>query len=242
MEKNNYKKGNIIKNVNIFDNIYLMEIEGDFKGLPGQFYMLRAWSEFPLLPRPLSIHDLYDGKISFLYAVVGKGTDIFSNLKPGNTIEILGPLGNGFPLFNDKKIALVSGGIGLAPMKFLARELKGKIDLYAGFKTASYGINNMKDYVDNIIISTYDGKEGLKGYSTDFVEDKYDIVYACGSNTMIKALNRRNLKAKSYYSLESHMACGIGACYGCVIETKMGMKRVCHDGPVFSDDEVIFDA
>lgn len=242
MEKNKYIEAKIIRNEQIDESIYLMELEGNFKGVPGQFYMLKGWKDYPLLPRPLSIYDLDDEKISFLYAVVGKGTGILSNLRINAKIELLGPLGNGFPILEDKKIALVAGGIGLAPMKYLARNLKGQVDLYAGFRNSSYLMDDMKEFVDNIIVTTNTGLEGNKGFVTDYIEDKYDIVYACGPNPMMNSLKRLNLKAKSYYSLEAHMACGIGACLGCAINTTNGVKRVCHEGPVFPGEEVIFDA
>ncbi len=242
MEKNNYTSAKIIRNEEVGKDIFLMELEGNFDGDPGQFYMLRAWNEYPLLPRPLSIFDLEEGKISFLYAVVGKGTGILSDLKDGAEIEILGPLGNGFPLEENKKVALVAGGIGLAPMKYLARKLNCKVDLYAGFRSSSYLMNEMKEFVDEVIVTTNDGNEGKKGFVTEHIEDKYDLIYACGPNVMMNSLKELELNAKSYYSLEAHMACGIGACLGCAVETTKGIKRVCHEGPVFNGEEVIFDA
>lgn len=242
MEKNKYRKARIIKNKKISDSIYIMELEGNFKGNPGQFYMLRGWKEYPLLPRPLSIYDLEENKIVFLYAVVGSGTEILANLKIDTTIEILGPLGNGFPIFENKKIALVTGGIGLAPMKFLAKNLQGKVDLYSGFRNRSYLMDDMKEYVDNIYITTNTGFEGKRGFVTDYIKNEYDIIYACGPNSMMESLKKLNLKSESYYSLEAHMACGIGACLGCSINTTKGIKRVCHEGPVFKGEEVIFDA
>lgn len=245
MEKNNkegYKKGIVKKNIQIYDNIYKMTVKGDFKGNPGQFYMLKGWEDYPILPRPLSISDINNNEISFLYMLVGKGTRLFSQLKPEDKIELLGPLGNGFDLNKDKdkKIAIVAGGIGIAPMEYLAKELEGKIDLYCGFATGSYYTGVMGKYVDEIFISTDDGSVGYKGFVTDMVKDEYDIIYACGPNPMMNSLVKRNLNANIYLSLESKMACGIGACLGCAIETTNGIKRVCHDGPVFNSQEVIF--
>ncbi|WP_099203107.1 dihydroorotate dehydrogenase electron transfer subunit [Miniphocaeibacter massiliensis] len=241
MEKNNYVSAKILRNEKIDEGIFIMELEGNFQGVPGQFYMLRAWDEYPLLPRPISIFDLDDEKITFLYAVVGKGTGIMADLKEGASMQILGPLGNGFPLEDNKKIALVAGGIGLAPMKYLARKLNGKVDLFAGFRNSSYLMDEMKEFVDNVIVTTNDGNEGKKGFITDYIKDEYDVVYACGPNPMMNSLKNLSLNAKSYYSLEAHMACGIGACLGCAIETTKGIKRVCHEGPVFNGEEVIFD-
>lgn len=245
MDKSNkkgYEIGIIKENIQVYQNIYKMTIKGDFKGKPGQFYMLKGWEDYPILPRPLSISNINNKEISFLYMLVGKGTRLFSKLISGDKIELLGPLGNGFNVNKDdsKKIAIVAGGIGIAPMEYLAKELKGDIDLYCGFATGSYYIDEMKEYVNNVFISTDDGSVGFKGFVTDMVKNEYDIVYACGPNPMMNSLINRNLDAKTYLSLEAKMACGIGACLGCAIETTNGIKRVCHDGPVFDSKEVIF--
>ncbi len=240
MEKNNYKDSKIILNKKIQEDIYLIELDGDFQGEPGQFYMLRAWNDSPLLPRPLSIYDLEDGKISFLYKVVGKGTTILSELKEGAYIKLLGPLGNSFPIENVEKCAIVAGGIGLAPFMYLVKKLDANIDLYAGFYDKSYLMDEFAKHTNNVNITTITGIEGHKGLVTDIIEDKYDHIFACGPNPMMQSLQKRELSGKSYYSLESHMACGIGACYGCAIETTKGIKRVCHEGPIFNGEEVIF--
>lgn len=241
MEKNTYRKVKILKNEKISCDIFLIELEGKFKGKPGQFYMLRGWNEYPLLARPISIHDLEENKITFLYQVVGKGTKIISKLKINDTLQLLGPLGNSFPINSkNKNIAIVSGGIGIAPMKYLAKRLKGNIDLYAGFKDEDYLIDELSYLFKNTIISTETGRVGKKGFITEFIKDKYDVIYACGPNPMMQSLNKLNLQSLSYYSMEANMACGIGACLGCSIETKNGIKRVCHDGPIFESKEVIF--
>lgn len=242
MEKKNYKDSKIILNKHIQDDIYLMELEGKYEGKPGQFYMLRAWDDSPLLPRPLSIYDLEENKISFLYKVVGKGTGILSELKEGAYIKILGPLGNSFPTEGVGNCAIVAGGIGIAPFMYLAKSLEGKIDIYAGFYDKSYLMEEFAKHVDNVNITTITGEEGHKGLVTDIIEDKYDYIFACGPNPMMQSLQKRELSGKSFYSLESHMACGIGACYGCAIETTKGVKRVCHEGSIFKGEEVIFDA
>lgn len=242
MDKKNYKNSKIILNQHIQDDIYLLELEGKFDGKPGQFYMLRAWDDSPILPRPLSIYDLEENKISFLYKVVGKGTTILSELKEGANIKILGPLGNGFPIENINKCAIVAGGIGIAPFMYLVKTLKCKIDLFAGFYDKSYLMEDFKKHVDNIHVTTVTGREGHKGLVTDIIKDEYDYIFACGPNAMMQSLQKRELSGNSYYSLEAHMACGIGACYGCAIETTKGVKRVCHEGPVFKGEEVVFDA
>ena len=142
--KEGYKDGILVSNIEISSNIYEMKLEGDFKGGPGQFYMLRGWEGLdPFLSRPISICDLKDNEITFLYEVRGRGTHILSNLKKGGKLSILGPLGNGFNLHGNKKIAIVSGGIGMAPMLYLAKMLKSNTDLYAGFREDVYYLNKI---------------------------------------------------------------------------------------------------
>ena len=237
---NKYIESEIILNEEISDGIFKLVLKGKFQGDPGQFYMLRAWDESPLLPRPLSICDLDEESITFLYAVVGKGTSIISSMRVGESIKILGPLGNGFELHPEAKCAIVAGGIGIATMKYLSRKLKN-VDLYVGYRNTTY----MEDEILNknkTIISTEDGSIGFKGYITEYVKNDYDYIYACGPNPMMNSLKKRNLYATEFYSLEAHMACGIGACLGCTVHTTNGLKRVCKDGPIFEKNEVIFDA
>lgn len=240
--KEGYKDGIIISNYEISPSIYEIILEGGFSGEPGQFYMVRGWNSLdPLLPRPISISDLREGKITFLYEVRGRGTHIISQLKEGDRLSILGPLGNGFDYKSNKKIALVAGGIGIAPMLYLARNLNVKTDLYAGFRNKPYYMDSFTPYIDEIHISTENGSEGHKGYIVDIIEpDKYDLIYTCGPLPMMKAVvDKCKGEAPIYMSMESRMACGVGACLGCGIETVVGVERVCKEGPVFSSEEVI---
>lgn len=242
MENSSYKAGEIISNEKLIDDVYIMKIRGDFEGRPGQFYMVKSWDSYPLLSRPLSICDLDGDTISFLYLVVGKGTKMFSDLKEGEKIKLLGPLGNGFKL-NEGKSAIVAGGIGLAPMKYLARSLDVNPDLYVGFKDKAYFIEEMEDLVGNIFISSDTGNVHTKGNVLDVYENKnYKTIYACGSNPMLNALKKVVDADSIQLSLEAHMACGIGACSGCTVMTDDGYKKVCHDGPIFEAREVRLDA
>lgn len=240
--KDSYKDGIIDSNIEISPNIYKVVLEGDFKGKPGQFYMIRGWNTLdPFLPRPISIADLEKGKITFLYEVKGKGTHIISKLKKGDSLSILGPLGNGFNLGDKGKTAIISGGVGIAPMLYLAKSLKGQVDLYSGFRDTAYFTDQIKAYVKNIYISTENGSVGHKGFITDlFDPSKYDLVLTCGPSPMMEnVLKICRGKLPVYLSMESRMACGIGACLGCTIETTRGMERVCKEGPVFKGEEVI---
>lgn len=241
--KKGYEDGIIIANEEISPNIYEVTLDGDFKGKPGQFYMVRGWNGLdPLLPRPISISNLIEGKITFLYEVRGRGTHIISKLKEGDKLRVLGPLGNGFDYGTNKRIAIVSGGIGIAPMLYLAKNLESNTDLYAGFRSESYYLDSFSADVKNIHVSTEDGSEGYKGYIVDLLQpEEYDLVYTCGPVPMMKAvIEKCKGKVPVYLSMESRMACGVGACLGCGIETANGIERVCVEGPVFSAEEVVF--
>lgn len=241
-----YVRAKIYENRQIAENIFKLTVEGNHKGKPGQFYMTRSWNIEPFLSRPISIHDLTYDKLSFLYEVRGKGTKILSRLKKGDFIELLGPLGNGFNIKNIKgRVAIVSGGIGIAPMYYLVKSLKVcNIDFYCGFRDKPYIIDELQKYTDNIYISTDNGIYGHKGYIVEiFNPRKYDIVLSCGPEIMMKKVVEEcsNCDISAYISMENHMACGVGACLGCTCNTKNGNKRICKEGPVFLGREVIFD-
>lgn len=240
-----YSKSKIYSNEHVVDNIYLMKVKIDVNVKAGQFYMLRGWGCEPILPRPISINDYEGGIISFLYIVCGTGTGHLKNLKKDDAIELLGPLGNGFPV--DKltgKIAVVTGGIGIAPMIYTVKEMNAeKIDLYCGFREKSYSVDEMAKKADEVFIATESGNEGHKGYVIDLLDPKkYDAVITCGPEIMMEkvATMCNEADVDCYVSMENHMACGIGACLVCTCKTKGGNKRACKEGPVFSSRDVIF--
>ncbi len=236
-----YFKSKVISNEMIVSGIYKMVVEDDNYVKPGQFYMLKLDGQ-TLLPRPISICEKNKGNITFLYAVVGKATKEYINLKKGDYINLTGPLGNGFNVYDSLgKVALVSGGIGTAPMLEVAKRLREnnnclKIDLYAGFRDDIYLVDEINEYADNTYISTNNGKHGHKGFITDIIKvEDYDTVLCCGPEIMMKKVidmcKEKNIKI--YISMEKHMACGVGACLVCTCKTKDGNKRTCKDGPVF---------
>lgn len=237
----NYKKAKVLYNEKVIDNIYKMVCEDDNEVKAGQFYMLKLQGQ-TLLPRPISICEKDDKTITFLYAVVGTGTEEYSKLKVGDYINLNGPLGNGFDLEKDYgKVALVCGGIGTAPMVELAKRLRNKnknqvIDVYAGFRDNIYLTEELEKYADKVNITTNTGKHGHKGFVTEILKpEEYDTVLCCGPEVMMKAVidmcKEKNVKI--YVSMEKHMACGVGACLVCTCKTKDGFKRTCKDGPVF---------
>ena len=236
-----YFKSNIISNEKIAYGIYKMVVEDNNEVRPGQFYMLKLNGQ-TLLPRPISVCEKNNGTITFIYAVVGNGTKEYMNLKKGDYINLTGPLGNGFNIYeNLGDVALVSGGIGIAPMletakKFKAYNNSSKLDLYAGFRDDIYLINEINEFTDNIYISTDTGKYGHKGFVTDILNvGEYDTILCCGPEIMMKKVidmcKEKNVRI--YVSMEKHMACGVGACLVCTCKTKDGHKRTCKDGPVF---------
>ncbi|MDV4151713.1 dihydroorotate dehydrogenase electron transfer subunit [Clostridium sp. AL.422] len=239
--KMNYTKSKVISNEKIVDGIYKMVLEDKNEVKPGQFYMLKLNGQ-TLLPRPISVCEKNEGTITFLYAVVGNGTREYTTLEKGEYINLTGPLGNGFNVYeNLGKVALVSGGIGTAPMLEIAKMLKensnsSKLDLYAGFRDDIYLIDEIKEYVNEVYVSTNTGKHGHKGFITDILNvEEYDTVLCCGPEIMMKKVINmcKDKNVKIYVSMEKHMACGVGACLVCTCKTKDGHKRTCKDGPVF---------
>lgn len=243
-----YQKSKVIENIELTKGIFKMTVDGDFSNdIAGQFYMLRSWGIEPFLSRPISIHDANSEGITFLYEVVGEGTRLFSELKRGDFIELLGPVGNGFDIKEiSGKVAIVTGGIGIAPMGLLVKQLENcEVDFYAGFRDKEYSIDYIGEYAKNIHLSTDSGAKGHKGFIIDIFDPTgYDYVLSCGPTPLMKKVadicNEKGVK--SYLSLESRMACGVGACLGCTIETTSGKQRVCKDGPVFKGEEVFQDA
>jgi dihydroorotate dehydrogenase electron transfer subunit len=239
-----YSKEKVFDNVKINETIFKIIIKGSFSGKPGQFYMLRGWGGEPLLARPISIHNIDCDAIEFMYQTAGEGTRLLSMLKPGDALEITGPLGNGFDIDNIKgKVAVVAGGIGTAPMNCVIKKLQ-HCDITAcyGFRDSLFGIDEIKHYVKELKISTEDGSFGHKGYVTDLLKpENYDMVLCCGPeimmNKVIEMCREKNVPV--YVTLEKHMACGIGACLVCTCKTKEGNKRTCKDGPVFNGYDLV---
>lgn len=243
-----YEQVKIIENIELTKGIFKMTLGGDYSNdKAGQFYMMRGWGIEPFLSRPLSIHDANSEGIQFLYEVVGVGTKLFSELKRGDSIELLGPLGNGFDTEEiSGKVAIVTGGIGIAPMGLLVKQLENcEIDFYAGFRDKEYSIDYISDYIKDLHLSTDSGAKGHKGFIIEIFDPSgYDYVLCCGPTPMMEKVAKmcNDKGVKSYLSLESSMACGVGACLGCTCETTTGKQRVCKEGPVFKGEDVFQDA
>jgi dihydroorotate dehydrogenase electron transfer subunit len=204
----------------------------------GQFYMLRAWETEPLLSRPISVFDAGEDTRSFLYRISGRGTRAFAELKPGDAITLLGPLGQGFASV-EGRIALVGGGAGIAPLYFAAREIRrespaSSVDIFLGFSGKPLLEENYRALCGSLTIQS-------GGFITDAVRpDAYDHILACGPDPMMRTLFEKCGKGavRLQVSLERRMACGVGACLVCSCKGLQGNKKVCRDGPVFDAAEV----
>lgn len=244
----------IESNVKISEKYYLMRVKSQHiinKTKPGQFFMLKLKNEIRILKRPISIHNVDEKNkiLEFYYEIKGEGTKEFSKLKENEIINIQGPLGKGFKDdIKNKKCIIIGGGMGIAPMKLLAKELSKNnqvIVLLGGKDRESVKITEkFKEF--NIEISTDDGSVGRKGNLVEHLEEvlkkeKIDYIQTCGPYKMMEKIGEIALKNKipCEISLEARMACGVKACVGCSIKTKKGMKKVCHDGPVFMADEIL---
>ena len=207
----------------------------------------------PTLRRPLTIHQVaHSGQLHLLFSIVGKGTSWLSHRQEGETLDLLGPLGNGFSTEPaSRNLLLVAGGIGIAPLAFLAQQAlsEGKsVSLLLGARTDA-GLYPQRLLPGGIetIVATEDGSTGTKGMITDILPDYVDWadqIYACGPPAMYQTIaiknQQRRVRKPVQISLEVRMGCGLGACYGCSIRTRRGMKQVCLDGPVFNLDEIIW--
>ncbi|MGB9682844.1 MAG: dihydroorotate dehydrogenase electron transfer subunit [bacterium] len=216
-----------------------LQLEEPVSCSPGQFFLIRIEREDILLRRAFSIFDLEGDRLRFLIQVVGRGTRWLSERKKRDTLNIFGPLGNGFSI-NDSRCLLIGGGSGIAPLYYLAKNLKGRIDFLFGAKTGSFWSRHLIEkfsYLGNVELVTEDGSIGKKGLVTEHIGDEAEYIYACGPLEMIE---RINTSIPGEASLEAPIACGIGACRGCTIEMADGSyKRVCKDGPVFRLKEII---
>ncbi len=227
----------------LYLNLKTDKIARDAK--PGQFINIRVSETFdPFLRRPMSIYDKKGDCISILVMIKGKATKLLSEKREGDFLNVIGPLGNSFPPASGKAL-FVAGGTGIAPFLFLSRALKPELLLLgARSKDLLPDLRVFKDLMD-IRIATDDGSAGTKGSVIDLLKAislEGMTIYACGPNPMLRALSENLKKYKNidaYYSIETMMGCGFGACKGCAVETPDGeYKLSCLDGPVFRWDGV----
>lgn len=248
----------VISSECIAQDIYSMWIQTDEIGkhaVPGQFISLYCHNESKLLPRPISLCEIdnENSRLRIVYRVTGEktGTEEFSHYKPGDTVEVLGPLGNGFPMeeTEGKKVFLMGGGIGIPPMVETAKRIHGEAIAIAGYRSELFLTEELKK-AGELYVATEDGSAGSKGNVMDAIREndlKADVIFACGPAPMLRAIKAyaQENQIPCWISMEEKMACGVGACLGCVCKSKdvdhhshVHNKRVCKDGPVFPASEV----
>ena len=227
----------IKSNEQIAKNVYRMQLAGDTAGiLSGQFVNIRVQGQF--LRRPISVCNITDGILTIIYKVVGVGTEAMSHLPIGTQLDVLTILGNGYDLSKAGDAPLlVGGGVGVPPMYMLARQLREagkKVRVILGFNTKDevFYEEEFRALGCDVTVTTVDGSHGVKGFVTNALDGKQSYYYTCGPLPMIKALLQA-LGTNGEVSMEERMGCGFGACMGCTIQTTIGPKRVCKEGPVF---------
>lgn len=258
MAKKMKKEAKVISQALIADGIYDMWLEtpiaGDVK--PGQFVGVFPVNKAALLPRPISICqvDAEKSAIRLVYRVVGTGTAEFALYQPKDYIMILGPLGNGFPLdkAEGKRAVLIGGGIGVPPLLETAKRLSDAeaVITVMGYRNSDTFLADEFAACSDLHIATEDGSVGVKGNVIDAMRAdniQCDVIFACGPMPMLKGVKAyaAEIGAKAYLSLEERMACGVGACLGCITKTKkvdehshVNNARICTDGPVFDADDL----
>jgi dihydroorotate dehydrogenase electron transfer subunit len=268
-----HRGARIMANVKIAPDYYRLTVDVGTMARsvrPGQFFTIRCSDDFdPLLRRPFSVHRISGqgpmdspprGSIEVLYQVVGRATEHLSKKRKGTLLDIIGPLGRGFPLRSTERglwpSVLVAGGMGVAPLRAVAEELahdmpSRRCAVIIGAKTKRELLceRDFKKLGCEVLLATEDGSRGTKGLATEVLKEllltighRPLAIYACGPNLMLQAIAKMTTARTidAYGSFEEHMACGVGSCYGCVIATKQGYKRVCNDGPVFDLREIIW--
>ena len=236
----------IKENKRLTASVWEMTFEGDTHGVTaaGQFINLKIEGLF--LRRPISVCDYGDGWIKIIYKVVGKGTEMLSKMKEGEVLDVLTGLGNGYDTSKCSASALLlGGGVGVPPLYNLAKKLvaEGKrVTVVLGFnkKDEVFYEEQFKQLGARVLVATADGSYGIKGFVTDALDGvEYDHHYTCGPEPMLKAVYAKTVGGGSY-SFEERMGCGFGACMGCTCKTKYGNKRICKDGPVLQQEEIIW--
>ena len=249
-------KTTIVSQKQIAEQIYDLWLETRLAkhAHPGQFVEVYPHNESTLLPRPISICEVSEDKsrLRLVYRVAGKGTAEFASYGTGDTLDVLGVLGNGFPVDKSKgkRVFLMGGGIGIPPMLELAKRLEGQKQILLGYRNNDLFLQEDLAQYGDVFVATEDGSVGTKGNVMDIINAHgltADMIMACGPMPMLKAIKKyaADKGIEAYISLEERMACGVGACLGCVCRTTkidshshVNNARICTDGPVFEAREV----
>ncbi len=240
----------VCKQERLATDVYSMWIETEIakEAQPGQFISVYTRDASRLLPRPISICEIGDNQLRIVYRIVGDGTREFATYRAGNSISILGPLGNGFPLLQEDAI-LIGGGIGIPPMLALAQALQARKEIVLGYRDERFLTEEFEKF-GQVTLATEDGSAGTKGTVMDAIREQGitgSVIYACGPKPMLRSVQEYadTNRLTAYLSMEERMACGVGACLACVCKTKkiddhskVHNTRICADGPVFNAREV----
>lgn len=242
MYKENIYK--IISNEKIAKDVFKMILQGDTQYITaaGQFVNIKISDKF--LRRPISVCDCDENTITIIFKVVGGGTEEMSEMKAGESLDVLTGLGNGYDISKSSRPMLIGGGVGVPPMYMLAKKLiesGQKVTVILGFNTKDevFFEEEFKALGADVFVTTVDGSYGIKGFVTDAFIDNYDYFYTCGPLPMFRAVYDKT-NTSGQFSFEERMGCGFGACMGCSCKTKYGNKRICKDGPVLTKEEIIW--
>ena len=237
----------ILENTPLTKDVYRMVLEGDTSAItaPGQFVNIQLEGKF--LRRPISVCDWSETTLTIIYKVVGKGTEQMKAMVPGQKLDILTGLGNGYDmtLAGDHPV-LIGGCVGVPPMYGLAKRLSEqgvKFSVILGFNTQSeiFYEEQFQALGANVQVTTVDGSYGIKGFVTDALNMDYTYFYTCGPEPMLKAVYRAS-RTSGQMSFEERMGCGFGACMGCSCKTLTGYKRICKEGPVMKKEEILWES
>jgi dihydroorotate dehydrogenase electron transfer subunit len=253
-----YFTSSVLSNIALNPNHNLLTLslpEGSVEPLPGQFYMIEVnRGTDPLLKRAFSLFRRTPEGFQLMYRIRGRGTSLLREMKRGDALDVLGPLGSSYPVPSGEQVPLVvAGGIGIASVFSFVEAYPGRSVVLYGARSGEelFMLDELKGLSREMHFSTDDGTMGTKGSVAESLNkyleghqpelNKY-ILYACGPHPMLKAVSKIAALwcVISYVSMEEHMACGLGACLGCVVKTHAGQKRVCKEGPVFSSEEIVW--
>ena len=235
----------ILSNTPLTDSVYKMVLSGDTSAVTncGQFVNILLTGKF--LRRPISVCDYDEKTLTIIYKVVGSGTEQMGAMNPGEKLNILTGLGNGYDIsLSGDHPVLLGGGVGVPPMYNLAKKLVAlgkKVSVILGFNTRSeiFYENEFKALGCDVTVTTVDGSYGTKGFVTDALPENYSYFYTCGPEPMLKAVYKAT-STSGQMSFEERMGCGFGACMGCSCKTLTGYKRICKEGPVMKKEEILW--
>lgn len=236
----------IAENSALTSNVFKMKLIGDVSQitLPGQFINIKLDGLY--LRRPISVFDTDDNSVTIIYKVVGHGTQQMSEMKVGETLDVLTGLGNGYDTSLCREHAvLLGGGVGVPPLYMLAKKLiseNKKVSVVLGFNTKDevFCEEDFRVLGCDVKVTTVDGSYGVKGFVTDALPENYDHFFTCGPEPMLKAVYDAT-STSGQMSFEERMGCGFGACMGCSCKTLTGYKRICKDGPVMMKEEILWE-